>query len=78
MKKEAESCYVTSLTFNQSTWRHILENFNVRDTSTPRLNMGMIVAVPAVSACLARYGAAVTLLHECKIMCYVHLLSEQL
>jgi hypothetical protein len=40
--------------------------------------MGMIMAVPALSACLARYGTAVTLLHECTSMFYMHLLSEQL
>jgi hypothetical protein len=40
--------------------------------------MGVIIAVPAFIACLARYGTAVTLPHECKSMFYVLLLSEQL
>ena len=68
MKNEVASCYVTSITFYQSTWRHILEDLNVTDTSAPMLN----VAVPALCACLARYGTAVILLHECRSMFYMH------
>jgi len=54
MKKEAESCYVTSIIFYQSTRCHILEDLNVPDTSAQRLNMGMIMAVPTHRACLVR------------------------
>jgi len=61
MKKEAASCYVTAITFYQSTWLHIPQDLNVRDTSAPRLNMGMTIGVSALSACLARYGTSVTL-----------------
>ena len=69
MKKEAASCHVTSIKFYQSTWRHIPDDLNVRDTSAPRLNMGMIIGVPALSACSARYGTAVTLQMQKYVLC---------